>query len=275
MTQTDLCAPPRPSRRRERRHPPEYAHLNPLFAELAELPPGHRRAAALRYRLIAGYLPLARNIARRYVHRGEPLQDLEQVATIGLIEAVDRFDPNRGPDFLTFAVPTISGEVRRWYRDRTWLMRVPRRLKELDAAIFDAVGRLSQELGRAPRPSEIAMRLDVTVEDVIEGLQVHGAYRCLSLDEPAGTESGTDRAPDSIAALGRLDPGVALVEDRETLLPLLEALGERERKIVLLRFFGEMTQTQIAREIGISQMHVSRLLTATLRRLRVAMTAEA
>ena len=275
MTQTDLCAPPRPSRPRERRHPPEYAHLNPLFAELAELPPGHRGAAALRERLIAGYLPLARHIARRYVHRGEPIQDLEQVATIGLIEAVDRFDPNRGPDFLTFAVPTISGEVRRWYRDRTWLMRVPRRLKELDAAIFDAVGRLSQELGRAPRPSEIATRLDVTAEDVIEGLQVHGAYRCLSLDEPAGPESGTDRASDSVAALGRLDPGVALVEDRETLLPLLEALGERERKIVLLRFFGEMTQTQIAREIGISQMHVSRLLTATLRSLRRAMTAEA
>jgi RNA polymerase sigma-B factor len=217
---------------------------------------------------------VARHIALRYVHRGEPLQDLEQVATVGLIHAVDRFDPDRGLDFLTFAVPTISGEVKRWFRDRAWSVRVPRRLKELDATILDVVGRLSQELGRAPRPSEIAASLDIPVEDVIDGMQVRGAYRCLSLDEPGETDSATDRPPSSIASLGKLDPGVALVENRETLLPLIDALGERERTIVLLRFFGDMTQTQIAKEVGVSQMHVSRLLTATLARLRRAMTTD-
>jgi RNA polymerase sigma-B factor len=274
MTQTALRAPPHVSRPAGRRPSPEYAHLSPLFYELARLPAGHRRGTPLRDRLIAGYLPLAQHIARRYVHRGEPLQDLEQVATIGLIHAVDRFDPSRGPDFLTFAVPTISGEVKRWFRDRGWAMRVPRRLKELDAAIFGVTGRLSQELGRAPRPSEIAARLDVPVADVVNGLQVREAYQCLSLDEPSGVDPVEDRAPAGGEALGCLDEGVALVEDRETLLPLLESLGERERRIVLLRFFGEMTQTQIAREVGVSQMHVSRLLAATLKKLRHAMTTD-
>jgi RNA polymerase sigma-B factor len=239
---------------------------------MARLPEGHSRRSRLRDRLIIEHLPLARHIARRFARRGEPRQDLEQVATLGLIGAVDRFDPERGCEFLAFAVPTITGEVLRWFRDRGWSMRVPRRLKELDSSISTAVGLLSQELCRAPRPSEIAARLDIAVSEVIEGLQVHDAYRCLSLDEPLGTEPEDGSLYAS--ALSEPDPGVALVEDREALGPLLDALAERERKIVLLRFFGNMTQTQIAQEIGISQMHVSRLLTATLKRLRQAMTAD-
>jgi RNA polymerase sigma-B factor len=239
---------------------------------MARLPEGHRRRSRLRDRLIVEHLPLARHIARRFAPRGRHLQDLEQVAALGLINAVDRFDPDRGCEFLAFAVPTITGEVLRWFRDRTWSMRVPRRLKELDTSISIAVGRLSQELGRAPRPSEIAARLDITVSEVLEGLEVHNAYHCLSLDEPLDMEAsdGSLRA----TTLGELDPGVALVEDREALGPLLDALAEREQRIVLMRFFGNMTQTQIAQELGISQMQVSRLLTAILKGLRQTLTAD-
>ena len=250
----------------------EYAHLRPLFCDMVGLPEGHLRRSALRDRLIVEHLPLARQIARRFSRWGEPRRDLEQAAALGLINAVDRFDPDRGCEFVAFAVPTITGEVRRWFRDCAWSMRVPRRLKELNTSISTAACQLSQELGRAPRPSEIATRLDIAVSEVIEGLQVHNAYRCLSLDEPLSTETSDESV--HADALGELDPGVALVEDWETLSPLLDALGERERRIVLLRFFGNRTQTQIAQEIGISQMHVSRLLAATLKELRKALSAD-
>lgn len=280
MTQTHVGRF-RPALQRRSERPPalrvtrstnEYAHLRPLFCDMAGLPEGHRRRSALRERLIIEHLPLARNIAWRFARLGGPQRDLEQAAAIGLINAVDRFDPDRGCEFAAFAVPTITGEVRRWFRDYAWSMRVPRRLKELDASIRTAACQLSQELGRAPRPSEIATRLDIAVSEVIEGLQVHNAYRCQSLDEPLGTET-SDESPHA-SALGELDPGVALVEDWATLSPLLDALAERERRIVLLRFFETMTQTQIAQEIGISQMHVSRLLTATLEELRRALSAD-
>jgi RNA polymerase sigma-B factor len=194
------------------------------------------------------------------------------VATLGLIGAVDRFDPDRGCEFLSFAIPTITGEVMRWIRDRTWSVRVPRRIKELDAFIGTAVSQLSQELFRAPRPSEIAARLDIAVSAVVEVLLVREAYRCLSLDD-SGSMEPEDGALHA-GALSELDPGMALVEDREVLGTLLDALTERERRIVLLRFFGNMTQTQIADEVGLSQMHVSRLLTATLKKLREGLTAD-
>jgi len=153
----------------------EYAHLRPLFCDMAALPEGHRRRSTLRNRLIIEHLPLARQIARRFARWGEPRRDLEQAAALGLINAVDRFDPDRGCEFVAFAVPTITGEVRRWFRDCAWSMRVPRRLKELNTSISTAACQLSQELGRAPRPSEIAARLDIAVSEVIEGLQVHNA----------------------------------------------------------------------------------------------------
>src|SRR6185437_12021428 len=187
----------------------EYAHLRPLFCDMAALPEGHRRRSTLRNRLIIEHLPLARQIARRFARWGEPRRDLEQAAALGLINAVDRFDPDRGCEFVAFAVPTITGEVRRWFRDCAWSMRVPRRLKELNTSISVAACQLSQELGRAPRPSEIAARLDIAVSEVIEGLQVHNAYRCLSLDEPLSTETSDEST--HAGALGELDPGVALV----------------------------------------------------------------
>jgi RNA polymerase sigma-B factor len=273
MTQTHVARlSPSLHSESERRSTNEYARLSLLFMDMARLPEGHRRRSGLRDRLIIEHLPLAQHIAWRFVRRGEPRRDLEQVATVGLINAVDRFDPDRGCEFLAFAVPTITGEVQRWFRDRAWSMRVPRRLKELDRSISTAVGQLSQELCRAPRPSEIAAWLDIAVAEVIEGLQVHNAHRCVSLDEPLSTEPSDGSLHAS--TLGELDPGVALVEDWATLSPLLDALAERERRIVLLRFFGNMTQTQIAQEVGVSQMHVSRLLAATLKGLRLALTAD-
>lgn len=244
----------------------EYAHLAPLFVELAALPPDHPDRAALRSKLVTGHLPVVRHIARRFGGRGEPVDDLEQAGTIGLLGAVDRFDPTHGSDFLSYAVPTITGEIRRHFRDRTWAMRVPRRLKDLQSTIAGAVGPLSQELGRAPRPTEIAARLGMDVDEVLEGIDAQQAYRNTSLDElVAGADTPlTD-------TLGSADKELEKVEYRETLAPLLDELPERERTILLLRFFGNMTQTQIADRVGVSQMHVSRLLAQTLTGLRERM----
>ncbi len=240
-----------------------YDHLAPLLTELAALPPDSPRRAVLRTKLITGYLPIVHHIARRYAGRGEPSDDLEQAGTLGLLGAVDRFEPGRGSDFLSFAVPTITGEIRRHFRDRTWSMRVPRRLKDLQAAIAATVGPLAQELGRAPRPSEIAVRMGLTTEEVVDGLDAQNAYRNTSLDEIV---SGADTP--LADSLGQADDELDKVEYRHTLGPLLDELPPRERRILLLRFFGNLTQTQIADQVGISQMHVSRLLASTLAKLR-------
>jgi RNA polymerase sigma-B factor len=247
----------------------DYAHLAPLFAEFAALPVDHPDRIALRNKLVTGYLPVVQHIARRFAGRGEPVDDLEQAGTVGLLNAVDRFEPDRGIDFLSYAVPTITGEVRRHFRDRTWSMRVPRRLKDLQSAINGAVGPLSQELNRAPRPSEIAARLGISTEEVVEGLDAQQAYRSTSLDELV---SGADTALTD--TLGSADVELDKVEYRQTLTPLLDELPERERTILVLRFFGNMTQTQIADRVGISQMHVSRLLAQTVAGLRRRMLAD-
>ena len=246
----------------------EYGHLSPLLVEYAALDPDDPRRERLRDQLVTGFLPVARNIARRFNNRGEPLEDLVQVATVGLIHAVDRFSPDRGSDFFSFAVPTISGEVRRHFRDLGWSMRVPRRLKDLHVSINGAVSQLSQDLGRAPRPSEIAAHLDVPVADVLEGLEASEAYRSSSLDEMLSSEQGSATVGELV---GEADAELDRVDFRQALRPLLAGLAERERTIVLLRFFGNMTQTQIADQVGISQMHVSRLLAQTLDRLRTGL----
>jgi RNA polymerase sigma-B factor len=254
-----------------------YEHLSPLFAEHAALPEGHPRRERLRQQLIAAYLPVARNIARKYRHRGEPFEDLEQVASVGLIQAVDRFDPGREVDFLSFAVPTITGEVLRYFRDRVHTVRVPRRLRELQSRIYDAAAELAQRHGRAARPSEIGRHLELDVEIVLEALAAQAAAHTSSLDEPAGHDhegSGSGDWPRFAAALGRTEPQFDLVEHREGLAPLLAAMPERERRILLLRFFGGLTQTQIAAQVGLSQMHVSRLLARTLTRLRHQLAAD-
>jgi RNA polymerase sigma-B factor len=253
----------------ERSGDSEYGHLAPLFAEFVALPADHPERPALRAKLITGHLPVVQHIARRFAGRGEPTDDLEQAGTVGLLNAVDRFEPDRGVDFLSYAVPTITGEIRRHFRDRTWSMRVPRRLKDLQGTITGAVGQLSQELGRAPRPSEIAKRAGLSVEEVLEGLDAQQAYRSTSLDELV---AGADTA--LADTLGEVDSDLDKIEYREALGPLLDELPQRERTIVLLRFFGNLTQTQIADRVGISQMHVSRLLTQTLERLRRRMTED-
>jgi RNA polymerase sigma-B factor len=257
----------------ETQNPPDgYEHLSGLLAEFSSLPADDPRRDALRDQLVTGYLPVAQHIARRFAHRGEPIDDLEQVATVGLIHAVNRFEADRGTDFLSYAVPTITGEVRRHFRDQAWSMRVPRRLKDMHFSIGAAVSELSQRLGRAPRPSEIAERLGITTEEVLEGLEASSAYRSASLDEAlAGDDEGGGTA---IEILGEVDAALDQVEYRESIRPLLARLPDRERTIVMLRFFGNMTQTQIAQRIGISQMHVSRLLSQTLAQLRAGLTDE-
>ncbi|RZS32818.1 RNA polymerase sigma-28 (SigD/FliA/WhiG) subunit [Herbihabitans rhizosphaerae] len=247
-------------------HTGDYAHLAPLFGELAALPESDPKRAELRETLVTEHLPLAQHIAARFGNRGEPRDDLTQVATVGLINAVDRFDPERGSDFLSFAVPTIMGEVRRHFRDTSWSVRVPRRLKELHLSVSAASAELSQRLGRAPKPSEIAEHLGMTKEQVYEGLEASAAYHSVSLDEVRG--GADDEVTPLRDRIGEEDPALEGVEYHESLEPLVRELPERERHILALRFFRNMTQTQIAERIGISQMHVSRLLSRTLERLR-------
>jgi RNA polymerase sigma-B factor len=251
-----------------------YEHLAALFAELARLAEDDPRRARLREELITGYRPVAQHIARRYAYRGENPDDLEQVAALGLVLAVDRFEHDRGIDFLAFAVPTITGEVLRHFRDRAAMIRVPRRLREVQARIYDAAGELGQRLGRAAKPSEIAAALGVGVEVVLDGLAAHGAAHTFSLDEPAWDDGAPDARSRFGAVLGCTEPEFDVVEHRESLEPLLAELPERERTILLLRFFGGLTQTEIGDRIGISQMHVSRLLARTLALLRRRLAAD-
>jgi RNA polymerase sigma-B factor len=247
----------------ERAH--EYQNLAPLFHQMVDDSAPAARRRTIRDRLVTEHLPVAEHIARRFRNRGQPAEDLTQVATVGLINAVDRFDPDRGTDFLSFAVPTITGEVRRYFRDATWALRVPRRLKELHASVTSASATLGQKLGRSPRPSELATELGIGVHEVHEGLQVGYAYRGESLDVGSDADGpGTE----TDGRLGVTDPDLTAVENRETLYPALARLPEREAAIVRMRFFGHLTQTQIADRIGVSQMHVSRLLAASLAQLR-------
>jgi RNA polymerase sigma-B factor len=237
----------------------------PLFAELATLEKDDPRRERLREILVEEHLPLVRHFARRFSNRGEPFDDLLQVGTLGLIAAIDRFDPSRGVEFLSFAVPTITGEIKRHFRDQGWSVRVPRRLQELHLSLNAAVSELSQKNGHAPTPSELAEHLGIPRAEVLEGLAVANAYRSSSLDERL---SGEEDSPTLAATLGEEDAALEGVEYRESLQPLLATIPARERRILILRFFGNMTQSQIAADIGISQMHVSRLLSQTLAKLR-------
>jgi len=241
----------------------EYDHLHPLLVEFARRDPDDPRRRVLRDELLGELLPIVHHVASRYRNRGEPAADLEQVGTIGLMLALDRFDPERGHAFLSFAVPTITGEIRRHFRDRTWSMRVPRALKDLQGPVREAVVELSPKLGRAPRPSEIAAHLTVTTDLVIEALHAAHAHTADSLD--AQTYSNGQPLA---AHVGRLDTALDMVENRGALAAAFAQLSERERRILVLRFFDDMTQTQIGARLGISQMHVSRLLARALATLR-------
>ena len=244
--------------------PHDRAGARALFVRLSTLPDGSPERAELRNQLVRMHLPLVEHLARRFRNRGEPLDDLTQVATIGLIKSVDRFDVERGVEFSTYATPTVVGEIKRHFRDKGWAVRVPRRLQELRLALTTATGELSQRHGRAPTVHELAEHLKISEEEVLEGLESANAYSTLSLDVP----DTDDESPAVADTLGSEDEALEGVEYRESLKPLLEQLPPREKTILLLRFFGNMTQSQIAQEVGISQMHVSRLLARTLAQLR-------
>jgi RNA polymerase sigma-B factor len=217
-----------------------------------------------RERALVELMPLVRALASRYAGRGEPLEDLVQVGSIGLIKAVDRFDVDRGVDFASYAVPTIVGEIRRHFRDKAWAMHVPRRLKELSLRLSRTLDQLTTELGRSPTLAELAAAAGVEEEEAIDALDSMNAYSTRSLHAPFDDDSD-----DSLSEkLGTDELGYAEVEDGTIVAAGLAALDERERQIVELRFFQELTQSQIASEIGISQMHVSRLLRRALATMR-------
>jgi len=235
---------------------------NHLFSELAGLDPAAARHAEVRAELVELHAGLAYGIAHRFSHRGQPDDDLEQVAMLGLLKSVDGFDPGRGLEFSTFATPTIRGEIRRHFRDTAWAAHVPRGLRELAVQIPATVEALSSELHRSPRPSEIAARLGTDPDRVVEALEAADAYAAVPIDTPS------HEGRPLTETIGSVDDALALIDERETLRPLIQALPERERAILMMRFFAEMSQSQIAERVGISQMHVSRLLARTLRDLR-------
>ncbi|MFD0146245.1 MULTISPECIES: RNA polymerase sigma factor SigF [unclassified Streptomyces] len=263
-------AAPEVSESRETPDPHDRSGARALFVELRKLPEGSPEKAELRNQLVRMHLPLVEHLARRFRNRGEPLDDLTQVATIGLIKSVDRFDPERGVEFSTYATPTVVGEIKRHFRDKGWAVRVPRRLQELRLSLTTATAELSQLHGRSPTVHELAERLGISEEEVLEGLESANAYSTLSLDVP----DTDDESPAVADTLGAEDEALEGVEYRESLKPLLEDLPPREKRILLLRFFGNMTQSQIAQEVGISQMHVSRLLARTLAQLREKLLVE-
>jgi RNA polymerase sigma-B factor len=232
-----------------------FRHLKTLD----EASPAFRRQ---RDAIIARGLPLADHIARRYGGRGEPFDDLVQAARLGLVHAVDRFDVDKGAEFLSFAVPTMIGEVRRHFRDYGWAVKVPRRVKELQPQLVKARAELSQRLGRAPNATEVADHLGIDRDLVIDATIGGGNYSTMSTDMPVG-----ERRPFG-DTLGELDPNLDKVLDVETVRPLIAALPERQRTVLTLRFFENLTQTQIGERIGCSQMHVSRLLADALDTLR-------
>ncbi|MEV7367419.1 RNA polymerase sigma factor SigF [Streptomyces sp. NPDC093675] len=250
--------------------PQDRTGARAMFVELRKLKEGSAEYAELRNQLVRMHLPLVEHLARRFRNRGEPLDDLTQVATIGLIKSVDRFDPERGVEFSTYATPTVVGEIKRHFRDKGWAVRVPRRLQELRLALTTATAELSQQHGRSPTVHELAQKLAISEEEVLEGLESANAYSTLSLDVP----DTDDESPAVADTLGAEDEALEGVEYRESLKPLLEDLPPREKRILLLRFFGNMTQSQIAQEVGISQMHVSRLLARTLAQLREKLLVE-
>ena len=243
----------------------DYSDVTELFRHLQSLDPQSVEFRRQRDAIVERCLPLANNVARRFRGRGEAHEDLVQVARLGLLNAVNRFDVSTGSAFLSFAVPTIMGEVRRHFRDHGWAVRVPRRLKELSMQLTTARAELSQQLNRAPTPSELAVHVGVEREEVVEARIAANAYSTRSTDEPTGRGDEDDSFA---STLGEVDTNLDKVLDSETLRPLLAALPDRERTIVALRFFENMTQTQIAERLGISQMHVSRLLASTLTTLR-------
>lgn len=242
----------------------QYDCFAPLLAEYAEMSENDSRRERVREELVLGFLPVARHVARRFSGRGPSSEDLEQVASIGLLGALERFDPERECDFLSFAIPTMMGEVRRYFRDSTWVVRTPRSIKDRYVTVTTATSRLAQEIGRAPTVGELAADLDMSLDEVAEAVAAHGSLQPASLD--AALNRGDDTALADI--LGECDADLDRAEVRAVVHDLVTRLPDRERTMLALRFVHEQTQREIASILGISQMHVSRLLTRTLAQLR-------
>ncbi|MFB7382652.1 SigB/SigF/SigG family RNA polymerase sigma factor [Kitasatospora purpeofusca] len=271
MAATDLPAdlPPRPSEAQLRAMGKTEARelSDALFDRLTGLARESHAYSYVRGTIIELNMPLVRFIAGRFRHRPEDMDDILQVGTVGLIKAVDGYDPGRGVEFVTYAIPTIAGEIKRFFRDTSWPVRVPRRMQECYLAVARGSDRLEQELGRLPHPEEIAEALDLSMEEVAEGLIAVRVHRSDSLD--ALREEDTDESGSALLdRLGSCDPGIELAEFRTAVRPLLGRLPRREQKVLELRFWEDRTQSEIADRIGVSQMHVSRLLSVTLAHLR-------
>ena len=219
-----------------------------------------------REQLIEQYMSLVRSLARRYSYRGEQLEDLVQIGAIGLIKAIDRFDLDRGVELTTYATPNIIGEIKRHFRDKGWAVRVPRGLQELNVQLSRLVEQLTVQLGRSPTIPELAKAAGVEEEQVLEALESGRAYTSLSLSVGGG--GGDDDDLDPLESLGTEEHQYEVSEDRAVLAPGFKVLDERERKILQLRFFDGLTQSQIAQQVGISQMHVSRLIRRALEKIR-------
>lgn len=247
-----------------------------------ERPPDERFARyrdtgdlTLRDQLIEDHLWIANHVARRFMDRGEPLDDLVQVARLGLVKSLERFDPEHGSSFPAYAMPSVLGEVRRHFRDATWSLKVTRRAKELSLEVTKVTNELSHELGRSPRIDEIADRLEVSEDLVLDALDASAAYRALPLTGAGGGGDGDDDgpSPDDGPMLGYEDEQLTSTPDRVALRSALAELPERERRIVELRFYEGLTQSEIAAKVGTSQVHVSRLLRASLARLQESLRA--
>ncbi|MFF1794884.1 SigB/SigF/SigG family RNA polymerase sigma factor [Kitasatospora sp. NPDC058263] len=264
---TDL--PPRPTEAELRSMGKTEARelSDALFDRLVALPRESHAYSYVRGTVIELNMPLVRFIAARFRHRAEDMDDILQVGTIGLIKAVDGYDPGRGVEFVTYAIPTIAGEIKRFFRDTSWPVRVPRSMQELYLTVARGSDRLEQRLGRLPQPEEIAEDLHLTVDQATEGLVAGRVYRPDSLDAPR--DQDTDETGSAILdRIGSCDPGIELADFRTAVRPLLAQLPTREQTVLKLRFWDGCTQSEIAERIGVSQMHVSRLLTTTLARLR-------
>ncbi|MGY6021412.1 RNA polymerase sigma factor SigF [Streptomyces spinosirectus] len=262
-----------PSKASAKHHPHDDApDTADAFRKLAGLPPGQQRDT-LRGQIVEAWLPMAERLAGRFRNRGESYEDLRQVASLGLVKAVDRYDPELGNAFESYAVPTITGEIKRHFRDHMWTLHVPRRVQDLRNRVRFATQDLSQTIpGRRPTTAEIAEHANLSEEDVHVGQQALESFTALSLDaELPGSDDGYSLSD----VLGAADPALDTVVDRESVKPRLAALPERERAILYMRFFGDMTQSRIAEELGISQMHVSRLISRCCDRMRDQIMREA
>ncbi|NUP28291.1 MAG: RNA polymerase sigma factor SigF [Nocardia sp.] len=254
--------------RRANRGTDSYDGIEPLLEQLTAMDAADPARAELREEIMRRCLPLADHIARRFTGRGENYEDLHQIASLGLVLAVDRYDAGRGSSFVAFAVPTIMGEVRRHFRDHTWAVRVPRRVKETQTALGPTIERLSQRLGRTPTALDIAVEMNLDLNEVTQALLAGNAYRTDSLDASAEQNDGSGATAKSAETLGDDDPSYELTENALTLAPLLQDLPERDQRVLHMRFFENRTQAQIAAELNVSQMQISRMLTRTLAALR-------